>query len=154
MWMQMETVNGIICSASNPLGNRQFSFSSSGKLVFHVREALPSPCLQSHSSAPKHVPRGYLKGHMELTGCLHAASQRVWLAMGCHVSMGELPSREASKLVSGLKTRESFFFFFNLHMYTMLFLLYQQWINSTSFINLLCNLQSVSDQIHEICFPV
>lgn len=38
-------------------GSRQFSSSSSGKLVLHVREAPPPSCLQSHSSTPIHLPR-------------------------------------------------------------------------------------------------
>lgn len=82
---------------------------------------------------------------MELACCLCAAPQRVWLPMGCRVTIGELSSREASELISGLKIRESEFLFLNLHVYTMFFPLYQQWINSTRLVNLLCNLQSISD---------
>ena len=37
-----------LVQATNPLGNRQSGSSSSGKLVLHVREALPLPCLESH----------------------------------------------------------------------------------------------------------
>lgn len=126
--MQMKRVNGIICSVSNPLGNRQFSSSSSGK-IGDPREKSTSFSLSavpfiSSNTSPQRIPRG-ARGAGLLTLCCFPKG----LAdHGLPCNHGELPSREASKLTSGLKTRESEFLFFNLHKYTMLFLFYQQWI--------------------------